>query len=248
MPRVMRGRMPPIDFRRIARGMAQQGNDLRHWLSYATVATVKDGEMDVTSQDGILVTPAGVEVDVVLEPHGYPCTARYGVAAGSVHINAPIRPGDQVIVGIPDGDAAMVPQVLCIINGSSDPMPVGDDGRPIFRNDRLMIHAGTGIPIEVRTANGTMVRITDDLVEVGAAGVTEQAVLGTTYRSNEDTMLTTFIGLMQTASTACHGATNPATTMAAVQAIGAMLDAIVQSIQSFQSSADQYLSRVVKLK
>lgn len=244
MARVTRARlMPPIDFRRIGRGMAQQGNDLRHWLSYATVATVKDGDMDVTDQDGILVTPAGVEVDVVLEPHGYPCTARYGVAAGSVHINAPIRPGDQVIVGIPDGDAAMVPQVLCIISGSSAPMPVGGDGLPIFRNDRLMIHAGAGIPIEIRTANGTMVRITDDLVEVGGAGVTEQAVLGTTQRQAEATLNATtpdgLQGIWTAAQAVCVGALAP---------LKPMFIAAAAAIAAYEGQADGFLSDVVKLR
>lgn len=229
----------------MARGMAQQGNDLRHWLSYATVATANgdDGTMNVTDPDAILVTPAGVEVDIVLEPHGYPCTARFGVAAGSCAINTPIRPGDQVIVGIPDGDVSMVPQILCVITGSSDPMPVGDDGLPIFRNDRLMIHAGAGIPIEIRTANGTMVRITDDLVEVGGQGVTEQAILGTTYRAAQKTLdadplagLITWFDQLQAAASGPLAPLKP------------MFIGIKAALQNFENQADGFLSDVVKLR
>lgn len=246
MPR--RGRTPALDFRRIARGMAQQGNDLRHWVSYATVATSDGvtGTMDPTDPNAVLVTPAGVEVDVVLEPSGYPCTARYGVAAGSVHINTPIRPGDQVVVGVPDGDASMIPQVFCIISGSSDPMPTGDDGLPIFRNDRFMVHAD--VPIELRTADDTMVRITDQLVELGAQGVTEQAVLGTTYTGDEGSMLSSLLTAIVPAAAACHAATNPATTQAAVQALATMLDAFITAINTFQGQAGSHLSPVVKLK
>jgi hypothetical protein len=240
----------PLDFRRMARGMAQQGNDLRHWVSYATVATANgdDGTMDPTDSHAVLVTPAGVEVDVVLEPSGYPCTARYGVAAGSCSINTPIRPGDQVIVGIPDGDVSMVPQIFCIISGSSDPMPTGDDGLPIFKNDRLMIHAGAGVPIEIRTANGTMVRITDDLVEVGGQGVTEQAILGTTQREAEaalnsaDTLPLPTAGLQgiwNGAQGVCAGPLAP---------LKPFFVAATLAIQEYEAKADGFLSDVVKLR
>ena len=238
-------RLGPIDFRRMARGMAQQGNDIRHWVSYATVATANgdDGTMNVTDPDAILVTPAGVEVDVVLEPHGFPCTARFGVAAGSCAINTPIRPGDQVIVGIPDGDVSMVPQILCVITGSSDPMAVGDDGRPIFQNDRLMIYAGAGFPIEIRSANGTMVRITDDLVEVGGQSVTEQAVLGTTQRQAEATLNSTvpagLQGIWTAAAAACVGPLTP---------LKPMFTAAALAIQTYEGQADGFLSDVVKLR
>lgn len=243
MPR--KSRLGPIDFRRMARGMAQQGNDLRHWVSYATVATAHgdDGDMNVTDPDAILVTPAGVEVDVVLEPHGYPCTARFGVAAGSCSINTPIRPGDQVIVSIPDGDPSMVPQIVCVITGSSDPMPVGEDGLPIFQNDRLMIYAGAGLPIEIRSANGTMVRITDDLVEVGGEGVTEQAVLGTTQRQAEATLNATtptgLQGIWNAAQLACVGPLAP---------LKPMFVAAVLALQTYEAQADGFLSDVVKLR
>lgn len=241
----MSRRGPGFDFRRLGRALAMPGTDLRHWVSYGTVATADgdDGEINVTDPNAVLVTPAGVEVDVVLEPSGYPCTARFGVAAGSCHVNTPIRPGDQVIVGIPDGDASMVPQVLCVINGSSDRMPVGEDGRPIFQNDRLMIHAGAGIPIEVRTADGTMVRITDGLVELGAAGVTQQALLGTAYRDAQRTLdadpllgLISWFDQLQAVSAGPLAPLKP------------FFIGIKEALQLFEDKRDGFLSGTVKLK
>lgn len=241
----MSRRGPGFDFRRFGRALAMQGSDVRHWVSYGTVATAdgESGEINVTDPNAVLVTPAGVEVDVVLEPSGYPCTARFGVAAGSCHVNTPIRPGDQVVVGIPDGDVAMVPQVLCVINGSSDPMPLGNDGLPIFRNDRLMIHAGAGIPIEIRTADGTMVRITDGKVEVGGAGVTEQALLGTTYRDAEGRLNSDPVtGLVQMFTLLAAAAVGP---LAAFQP---GFQGVKAAIQLFEQQSGGFLSDVVKLR
>lgn len=238
-------RSTALDFRRIAKSTQQEGNDLRHWLSYATVATSDgpSGGMDPADPNAVLVTPAGVEVDVVLEPSGYPATAFYGIAGGSVHINTPIRPGNLVIVGLPDGDVSMVLQVLAIVNGSSDTMPVGEDGLPIFKNDRMMIHAEAGIPIEIRTANGTMVRITDDLVEVGGQGVTEQAVLGTTQRSAEATLNATtpegLQGIWNAAQAACVGPLAP---------LKPMFVAAALALKTYEAQADGFLSKVVKLR
>lgn len=231
--------------RRIGRGLALPGSDLRHWCSYATVATTSgdDGQMNVTDPNAILITPAGVEVDVVLEPSGYPCTARYGISAGSVHINAPIRPGDQVIVGVPDGDASMVPQIFCIINGSSDPMPVGDDGKPIYRNDRMMIHAAAGVPIEIRNADGTMVRITDGLVELGGAGATEQLELGTTKDAAEKTLnADPLLGMIHWFDTLAAAAVGP---LAAFQP---GFQGAKAALQAYELKRDGFLSRVVKTK
>lgn len=247
MPR--KPRAAALDFRRMGKATQQQGNDLRHWLSYATVAAIDDdGTPNVSDPNAVVVTPGGVAVDVVLEPSGYPTPALYGVAAGSVHINTPIRPGDLVIVGLPDGDASMIPQVLCIVNSNSSRMPVGDDGLPIFRNDRLMIHAGAGIPIEIRTANGTMVRITDDLVEIGGQGVTEQAVLGTSQRQAEATLNSEIPppapnaglqGIWNGAQAVCAGPLAP---------LKPFFIAAALAIQNYEAGADGRLSNVVKLK
>lgn len=236
---------PALDFGRIARGLARPGMDTRHWLSYATVATVdgEDGTANYTNPAAILVTPAGVEVDVILEPIGYPVTCRFGIAAGSCHINTPIRPGDQVIVGIPDGDASMVPQIFCVINGSSDPMPVGDDGMPIYRNDRVMIHAAAGVPIEIRNADGTMVRVTDGLVELGGAGATEQLELGTTKDDAEKFLnANELVGLIHWFDTLAGVSVGP---LAAFQP---GFQGIKAALMAFEDKRPGFLSKVVKTK
>lgn len=239
-----------IDFARIARALVRPGMDARHWVSYGTVATLTGpgGTPNYSDPNGILCTPAGIEVDVVLEPMGYHLTCRYGIAAGSCAINTPINPGDQVVVAIPDGDASMVPQIIAIIPGSSDPMPVGEDGLPLFKNDRLMIYAGQGVPIEIRSADGTMVRVTDQLVELVAEGVTEESVLGTTYTTDEGSMLDSMLTAIVPAAAACHAATTPATALTALQALATMLDDFTQAITTFRGQAPSHLSPFVKLK
>lgn len=243
MSRQRRRGPPAFDFRRFAKGIAGPDIDSRHWVSYGTVASVngEDGTPDFGDPNAVLVTPAGVEVDVVLEPIGHPITCRYGIAAGAVFICPPIFPGDQVMVIVPDGDSSMIPEIVRIIPGSSDPIPVGDDGKPVFQNDRFLIMSK--VPIEIRSTNGTMVRITDDLVELGGAGVTEQAVLGTTQRSAEATLNATtpegLQGIWNAAQAVCVGALAP---------LKPMFIAAAAAIQAYEGQADGFLSDVVKLK
>jgi len=146
------------DIKRLSRALASQGVDLRHWVSYATVASVTgdDGKANYTDPNAIVITPAGVEIDVVLEPSGYPVTCKYGMQAGLVYWGSPIRPGDQVLVTLPDGDVSMVPVAVKVVSGSSDPMPAETDGSPVFKNDRALIFA-EGVPIDLRTRGGARV-------------------------------------------------------------------------------------------
>jgi len=143
------------DARRIGKALAHQGADLRHWVSYATVAAVDDdGEVDLSNPNAIVISPAGIDVDVVLEPSGHPCTCTHGIAAGTVFVCGPIKVGDQVVVGIPDGDVSMVPRILAVIaDGDANVVPVGADGKPIFQNDRFLVYAA-GVPIDLRSTDG----------------------------------------------------------------------------------------------
>ena len=87
------------DARRIGRALAHQGADLRHWVSYATVAAVDDdGEVDLSNPNVIVISPNELDVDVVLEPSGYPMTCRYGQAAAGFFFCGPIKVGDQVVL------------------------------------------------------------------------------------------------------------------------------------------------------
>jgi hypothetical protein len=208
---------PDLDVVRLARGLAIPGGDLRHWVSYATVAAIDDdGEIDLSDPNAIVITPSGVDVDVVLEPSGYPCTAKHGIAAGKVFVCGPIEVGDQVVVGIPDGDSSMVPRILAVVsgpNGAKDVVPVDDAGKPIFKNDRFLIFA-KGVPIDLRTDGGAQLLLNPDgTIQVGA-GADQQLVRGTDYRSAEKTMNSVdathgLQGIWAAAAAACTGPLAP---------------------------------------
>lgn len=176
------------DVARIGRGLARQGADLRHWVSYATVAAVDDdGEVDLSNPNAVVITPGGVDVDVVLEPSGYPMTCKHGVSAGTVYVCGPIKVGDQVIVEIPDGDVSMVGKISSVIsgpNGEADAVPVGPDGLPLFKNDRYLVFA-KGVPIDLRTDGGARLLVNPDgTIQVGD-GADQAMVRGTAQRSAE---------------------------------------------------------------
>jgi len=166
--------------------------DTRHWLSYGVVATVgDDGEVNDKDGAAVLVTPGGVAVDVVLYPAEEPVTCRYaGVMGGpDVTIYAPIHPGDEVVVGILDGELGLPPVILAVMTSRATPLPIETDGKPVFRNDRLSIFAKT-VPIEIRTPAGSVRIEPDGRVNLGGPDASEQLVEGTSYRSAEDTLLT----------------------------------------------------------
>lgn len=174
------------DVKRLGKALAAQGLDLRHWFSYGTVATVGgDGGPNFTDSTAVVISPAGIDVDVILEPSGYHCACRWGMQHGSVYIATPIHAGDQVVVGIPDGDVSMVPEILKIIPGASDPIPT-DGGMPIFKNDRALIMA-RGVPIDLRTDGGSQIMVNPDGTVVINAGNKGAARL-------DDTIVATLAG------------------------------------------------------
>jgi len=134
----------PLDVGRLGNALARAGIDPRSWVSYGTVATVGDnGEVDYTDPAAVLVTGDGVDVDVYLEPLGIPVTANYvGLQGGKkVSIFSPIKPGDRVLVVLPDGDTLGPPAIVAILHSAYDRLPLGADNLPIFQNDRLLIHS-----------------------------------------------------------------------------------------------------------
>src|SRR5205814_5797742 len=87
-----------------------------------------------------------------------PITARLCIGVGgSCSILAPIRPGDEVLVTLPDGGNAD-PAIVAILNNEHAPIPIDADNKPVFKNDRLSVFA-RGVPIEVRTDGGASVRL-----------------------------------------------------------------------------------------
>lgn len=250
------------DVKRLGRALAAQGLDLRHWVSYGTVASVsgEDGAANYGDDNAILITPAGVEVDVILEPSKYPVTCRYGVQAGQVYICTPIHPGDQVQVIIPEGDVSMVPEIVRIITGSSDPMPTEEDGSPVFKNDRALI-AARDVPIELRTMGGVSLLVNPDgTIQLGA-GATEQLPKGTTYRNAEAQMNKLLAdpttGAIATLNTAAQGMTPSDLTALGIVAptVATFLAAFkvfsplwLAAISGFEAGASGFLSDVSKTK
>ena len=240
------------NFRKAARSV---GADLRYWVAQGTVATVdtETGEFDPTDEKAVWNASDGIDVDVKLEPLEIPVTCRYaGIQAGEVTIFSPIRPGDIVKVEFPDGD--LTGGVISAIMQSRSNRQPTSGGKPIFGNDRLLIHAKT-VPIDIRLAgaagatpiqvlleqNGT-VTVTADKIKLGGANAAEQYVEGTSYRSAEDTMLDDL-------------AAGLATMLAAANLSGAPLNLLspgmasaIQAITNFKiaaAAANGYLSKVV---
>ncbi len=244
---------PPLDTAALARALAIPGGDLRHWVSYGTVAALVDenGNADPSgSQEAVVITPAGVEVDVVLEPSNYPVPCRYGIAAGDVFICGPIRVGNQVQVIFADGDVGMVPEIVKVIPSASEPIPTGGDGKPIFQNDRLLVFA-KGVPIDLRAADGTsvgQVLINPDGSISFGPGADEQLVTGTTYRNAEAALNSTnpstsptpgLQGIWADAANACVGPLAP---------LAPFFLAAKLAIQEFEAKAGGFLSNTVKTK
>jgi len=197
-----RGLLP--DVAKMAEALKAPGIDPRYWCSYGTVSVVHDdGDidaqgnviLDVTDTSCVHVAPDGTYCDVVLQPTLVPVTCRYpGLQGGpSAQVITPIRPGDEVLVMLPNGSTSGPPVIAAILNSQAHLVPLGADRRPLFRNDRVLIYA-TDTPIDLRTANGTEVLIDQDgnvtvtasRVALGGSDATEQVVKGTSYRQAED--------------------------------------------------------------
>lgn len=154
-----------INAQMLGKALAAPGMDQRYWCSFGTVCTIdpESGKMDPTDKLAIYCDSAGVDVDVELEPLGQPCTCKYaGVQCGDVTIMAPIRPGDIVLVECPDGDL-FTPVITKIMQSRSKRQPT-ENGKPIFDNNRLLIHA-KNVPIDIRTAGAQVLIEQDGTIE-----------------------------------------------------------------------------------
>lgn len=149
----------PLDPSLLARALRTPGIDPRHWLSYGTVCTInEDGTGNFDDAHAVCVEPTGCSVDVLLMPANQHVTARYSGAAGGPAgtIYGVIKPGDEVVVGIPDGDLRMPCVILAVMNAEHSPLPLNQDRTPVWKNDRILIHGAT-VPIEIRTGGGSIV-------------------------------------------------------------------------------------------
>jgi hypothetical protein len=239
-----------------ALGKALRGHvkDLRHWCSEGTVGVLNadSGEWNFTDNNAIWNDSGGVHVDVQLQPLDVPVTCRYaGVQAGDVTIFAPIRPGDIVLVHLPEGDTAH-PVISSILHSRSKRQPT-ENRKPIFDNNRLLIYAKT-VPIDIRTAgkdgdpvqllieqDGT-VTTTASRINQGASGLTEQEVIGTSYRQAEDTLVANLQSGVQAMQAAAIGP------LAGFQPGLAVMNAALQAFKAAAQAKNGFLSNTVYVK
>jgi hypothetical protein len=175
----------------LGEAIKQPGLDTRYWVSEGTVGTVKGpdpDDFDTNDKMAIHNDSSGCHVDVRLEPLMIPVTCQYaGIQAGDVTIYAPIRPGNRVVVSLPDGDLTGG-IITAILNSRSMRQPT-EGRRPIFDNNRLLIHAQS-VPIDIRTAGGAQISLLQDgTVRLGAADAIESVVKGNARKTAEDTEL-----------------------------------------------------------
>jgi hypothetical protein len=237
-----------ISAKLLGQAVAAPGLDQRYWCSLGTVCTVdpETGKKDPTDSLAIYNDSAGVDVDVELEPLGQPVTCKYaGVQAGEVTVCAPIRPGDIVLVECPDGDL-YTPVITKILHSRSHRQPT-DQGRPIFDNNRLLIHAAS-VPIDIRLAgtdgmvqvlieqDGT-VTTTAKKIKLGGTDATEPLELGQTRNTAE----TEFLTDAAAAAAALEAAATADSTLSSLT--GGFTD-LGKALTTFLGKLDTFLSKV----
>ncbi len=185
-----------IDPNRLAAAMSRPGIDPRVNLCLAIVKkfNVRKGR--------------GVFVDVELHPSQDEETVRMGAtyAGNGFGLYAPLHIDDEVLVGFPDGEPDAGGVILARLWSTADPPPQGavDNIADVL----LQIEPGQAVRIQANDAlfeidaNGQIAAnpASGQKVVVGATAPTGEAIIhGTTYRSNEDTMLTALAAFMNTA-------------------------------------------------
>lgn len=137
---------PPIDVQRLARAVSGPGIDTRSWLHSGTVGVAGEGgEFRTDDPESVYVDRLGAVVRVRLEPGGEIVTARYhGISCGRFgFILVPIRPGDEVLVAVPDGDFNS-PSITVIALAANATAKIPGD----WNNDRVLFD--TNVPLEIR--------------------------------------------------------------------------------------------------
>lgn len=233
--------------------MQREGIDPRHWVSYGTVATQKsDGTYDVTDAQAVSVSPDGCFVDVLLHPLLVHVTCRYpGVHGGSsAQVMAPVRPGDEVLVALADGDLRMPPVVEKVMTAQHSPLTLDADGRtPLWKNDRVLIFGRDG-KVQVRAAGGAevvvnldgSVEVTGTKVTLGAPDASQQLMLGTAYRDAQAALDDNTTGLQFQFNGLQGAAVGP------LAPLKPFFLAIAKLYGVFEGKAGQYLSQVSKTK
>lgn len=215
-----------MDMGRLGNALARPGIDPRTWFTYGTV-------------DAVGVDQEGAFVDLTLLPSGASMTARAGTiyAGPGYGFHVPFGVGDEVVVAVPDGDPAHGGVVVARMQSASDELSVDAQGN----KDDIVLVVKSGQSLRVGVAGGGKVFL-------GQTAATDAAVLGSTYRPAEDTLLTA-VGVFATACgvfATSVGSAVPALSGAAATLVTAA-QALTQAIQTFQNGAQAYLSQTVEV-
>jgi len=237
-----------LDTAAIREGIASPGLDTRYWVSRGTIGVMHDdGTFDPTDPHAVWMGPEGVECDVKLEPLEQMVTAVWSKGSAECSDISPINPGDQVVVECPGGDLT-TPVIIALIHsrGAKQPMTAGV---PIFDNKRRLIYQKT-TDLDIRCASGqasiaagpTSVWVKQDKVQLATGDAAEAGVLGTSYRSAEDQLLTGLKAGLTAMQTAAVGPLSPL-----APGLGTMIAAIT-AFQNAASADNGFLSQLVYLK
>jgi phage baseplate assembly protein gpV len=222
--------------------------DTRYWCSRGTIGTIDDqGDFHPDDPHAIWIGPEGVECDVKLEPLEQMVTALWSKGDAESSDIWPIRPGDQVLVECPGGDL-MTPVITHILHSRSAKQPMAS-GVPLFDNKRRLIYLKTS-DLDIRCAAGkasiaagpTSVWVKQDKIQLGDDQVTEQAILGTSYRSAEDTMLDDLQSGIQSMQAAAIGP------LAGLQGGLTLMDEAITAFKLAVQANNGFKSDVVLLK
>lgn len=225
------------DVIRMGAATARPGNDPRTWCSYATVQAVG-------------IDSEGLFADVILQPTGESMTARVGMpySGPNIALHFPIGVGDEVLVGVPNGDPGHGAAVLARMSSPSDPLPQAVLDHP--DDVVLVVQEGKAIRLVV---NGPGAEL-----DLGAEQPFDQVPRGTTYRTAEDARFAAMDAAIAAlaANVAALFAAVPTLTgspaqktayNASVTAVADAATALVDEILTFDGASPSYLSNTVKV-
>jgi hypothetical protein len=162
---------PPVDVQRVARAVRSPGIDSRSWFEAGTVGVEnEEGDFVTDDPEAIYVDQLGAVVSVRLEPSGEIVTARYnGIACGRMgFMLVPIRPGDEVLVAIPNGDYNS-PAVTIVGVASNQTAQIPTN----WNNDRVLFQLN--VPLEIRAPilriDSNQLALNGRLVAFGPEGI-----------------------------------------------------------------------------
>lgn len=162
-----------MDISRLSSAVKRPGIDTRCWVSLA-----------VALEDSFVDKDHGVFINVILMPTEEEYTARVGAeyAGGGFGFYAKILKDDELCVGTPSGDPGEGIVVLKRMWSAADlpPQQAIDDPEEVMvvvepgKNARLSLSGGGQLRV---LAGDNVVFITENIIELGAEGAADKAVL-----------------------------------------------------------------------